>query len=166
MGYSLGLLLGLPLGLLTAQFKSRKVRKQYVTLVWGRPTPPSGTIQTLVGRNPHDRKKMSAKPTTGRPAITHYETVRSFADTSLLRVRIETGRTHQIRVHMAHIGHPVVGDAQYGRARKSHCPLPAARQMLHAEQLAFAHPRTGAPMEFRAPIPEDMRNLLGSLAKL
>jgi 23S rRNA pseudouridine1911/1915/1917 synthase len=148
---------------LSAQFKSREVRKQYAALVWGRPTPERGTIETLVGRSSHDRKKMSAKPASGRPAVTHYETIRKFPEASLLRVRIETGRTHQIRVHMAHIGHPVVGDTQYGRARKTVRPVPAARQMLHAEQLAFAHPRTGQPLEFVAPIPEDMRTLLKQL---
>jgi 23S rRNA pseudouridine1911/1915/1917 synthase len=148
---------------LSAQFKSREVRKQYAALVWGQPVPAQGTIKTLVGRSSHDRKKMSAKPASGRPAITHYETIQKFPEVSLLRVRIETGRTHQIRVHLAHIGHPVVGDTQYGRARKTIRPVPAERQMLHAEQLAFAHPRTGLPLEFKAPIPEDMRTLLKQL---
>jgi 23S rRNA pseudouridine1911/1915/1917 synthase len=148
---------------LAAQFKSREVRKQYAALVWGQPAPASGTIKTLVGRSPHDRKKMSAKPASGRPAVTHYETIQKFPESSLLRVRIETGRTHQIRVHLAHIGHPVVGDAQYGRARTTNRPVHAARQMLHAEQLAFSHPSTGLPMEFRAPIPEDMQALLKQL---
>jgi len=145
---------------LAAQFKSREVRKQYAALVWGRPVPERGTIKTLVGRNPHDRKKMSAKPSSGRPAVTHYETIQKFPDASFLRVHIETGRTHQIRVHLAHIGHPVVGDTQYGRAPKTNQSISAARQMLHAEQLAFTHPRTGRPLEFKAPIPEDMRTLL------
>ena len=149
---------------LVAQFKSREVRKQYAALVWGWPVPEQGTIKTLVGRNPHDRKKMSVRPTSGRPAITHYETIRKFSEASLLRVRIETGRTHQIRVHLAHIGHPVVGDAQYGRARKTNRPVPANRQMLHAEQLAFTHPQTDLPLEFRAPIPEDMKYLMKWLA--
>ena len=145
---------------LAAQFKSREVRKQYAALVWGCPAPESGTIRTMIGRNPHDRKKMSAKPTSGRPAVTHYETVRKFPEASFLRIRIETGRTHQIRVHMAHIGHPVIGDTQYGRARKTNRPIHAARQMLHAEQLAFAHPITGKTLEFTAPIPGDMQTLL------
>jgi 23S rRNA pseudouridine1911/1915/1917 synthase len=149
---------------LAAQFQSRKVQKQYAALVWGRPVPDRGTIQTLVGRNPHNRKKMSVRTASGRAAITHYHTIQKFAEASLLRVRIETGRTHQIRVHLAHIGHPVVGDAQYGRARKTKRSLPANRQMLHAEYLAFAHPRTGLPLEFHAPIPEDMSSLLKRLA--
>jgi 23S rRNA pseudouridine1911/1915/1917 synthase len=149
---------------LAEQFKSRKVRKQYAALVWGWPVPDRGTIETLVGRNPRDRKKMSARPANGRPAITHYETIQRFSGVSLLRIRIETGRTHQIRVHLAHVGHPVVGDAQYGRARKIHGPVTACRQMLHAERLAFTHPRTGVPLEFQAPMPHDMKSLLESLA--
>lgn len=148
---------------LASQFKSREVRKQYAALVWGQPIPERGTIKTLVGRNPHNRKKMSAKPAAGRPAVTHYETVQKSPEASLLRVHIETGRTHQIRVHLAYIGHPVVGDAQYGRARKTDRPVSAGRQMLHAEQLAFTHPRTGQSLEFRAPIPEDMQTLLKQL---
>lgn len=148
---------------LARQFKSRRVRKDYAALVWGRPEPAAGTIRTLVGRNPHDRKKMSARPASGREAVTHYETAKSLGPVSLLRVRIETGRTHQIRVHLAHVGHPVVGDRQYGRARDTELPAPAARQMLHAERLAFRHPRTNEPMEFTAPLPEDMRRLLRAL---
>ncbi len=148
---------------LAAQFKRRQVRKEYVALAWGAPRPPRGTIDTLVGRSPYNRKKMSARPQTGRRAVTHYDTEQAFGEVSLLRLRIETGRTHQIRVHLAHIGHPVVGDTQYGRARKTERPVPATRQMLHAERLAFAHPRTGAALEFSAPLPEDMRGLLAAL---
>ena len=148
---------------LAAQFKGRSVRKEYVALVWGRPRPPSGRIETLVGRNPHDRKKMSASPHSGKPAITNYETLGTFGDVSYLRVHIETGRTHQIRVHLAHIGHPVVGDRQYGGARRAQLPVPAERQMLHAERLAFQHPRTGLELEFVSPLPDDMKNLLAAL---
>jgi len=148
---------------LAAQFKGRSVRKEYVALVWGSPEPPSGRIETLVGRNPHDRKKMSARPLSGKPAVTLYETVSTFGDVSFLRVRIETGRTHQIRVHLAHIGHPVVGDRQYGRPRRTDLPAPAPRQMLHAERLAFRHPRTGEELEFVSPLPDDMKNLLAAL---
>lgn len=148
---------------LAAQFKGRRVTKQYAAIVWGCPRPPSGTIDTLVGRDPRNRKKMSARPRSGRRAVTHYEVVEAHADASLLRVRIETGRTHQIRVHLAHIGHPVVGDTQYGRARVSKTGIAATRQMLHAEQLAFAHPRTGRELEFRAPMPDDMARFLRAL---
>ena len=148
---------------LAAQFKQRKVRKQYVALAWGCPRPETGTIETLVGRDPHNRKKMSARPRSGRSAVTHYRVVEKYAECSLLRLEIETGRTHQIRVHLAHIGHPVVGDTQYGRARTGKRAVHASRQMLHAEHLAFSHPRTGETMEFRAPIPEDMAALIRAL---
>lgn len=147
---------------LVDQFKQGQVRKEYLALVCGKPVPASGTVKTLIGRSPHDRKKMSAKPATGRMAVTHYQTQESWKEVSLLRVRIETGRTHQIRVHVAHIGHPVAGDRQYGR-RQPALPAPVTRQMLHAETLAFRHPRTGKPLEFRAPLPADMKSLLDFL---
>ena len=118
----------------------------------------------MIGRSLRDRKKMSTRTAAGRQAITHYETIHNYTDVSLLRLRIETGRTHQIRVHMAHLGHPVVGDTQYGRARKNQLPAPASRQMLHAERIAFEHPRTGKALEFTAPIPRDMQDLIDVLA--
>ena len=148
---------------LKEQFHEREVRKQYVALVWGEPEPLCGRIETLVGRHPHDRKRMSARVLSGRRAVTHYATVERLGPATLVRLRIETGRTHQIRVHMAHIGHPVVGDAVYGRARKDPLPLAPARQMLHAERLAFAHPRTGEELEFEAPWPDDFRALIQAL---
>ena len=150
---------------LAAQFKTHRIRKEYLALVWGRPLPASGTIDTLIGRSLRNRKKMSTRTAAGRRAVTHYTTVRAFAAVSLLRLRIETGRTHQIRVHMAHLGHPVVGDTQYGRARKNLLPAPASRQMLHAERIAFEHPRTGKALEFTAPIPGDMQELIEALGK-
>ncbi|MBN1267996.1 MAG: RluA family pseudouridine synthase [Kiritimatiellae bacterium] len=146
---------------LVAQFKAHAVKKQYLALVWGRPQPPGGAIRTLVGRSVHNRKKMSARPARGREAVTHYRTIEAFKDVSLLSITIETGRTHQIRVHMAHLGHPVVGDRQYGRARQQ--VLPAPRQMLHAERLAFQHPRSGEQVELTAAVPEDMQTLLLAL---
>jgi 23S rRNA pseudouridine1911/1915/1917 synthase len=149
---------------LAAQFKNREVCKEYLALVWGQPVPAEDTIETLVGRHPRHRKKMSAQPRAGRPAVTHYETVQPLGPATLLRVRIETGHTHQIRVHMAHRGHPVVGDTQYGRARPGWLNAPAPRQMLHAERLSFRHPATGADLEFRAPLPPDMRDMLRALS--
>jgi len=145
---------------LAEQFKHHTVKKEYLALVWGKPVPAEGTIETDIGRSAHNRKKMSAKPRSGRHAVTHYSTIESFSETTLLRVRIETGRTHQIRVHLAHIGHPVVGDKQYGRARKMRQPIPIKRQMLHAERLTIEHPRTGKQLKFEAPIPEDMREVV------
>ena len=151
---------------LVAQFKQRRVRKEYLAVVWGVPHPASGRAETLIGRSSHDRKKMSATPATGRPAITLYETVEPFGAASVLRVRIETGRTHQIRVHMAWLGHPVIGDAQYGRKRGDALPVdPPQRQMLHAARLELDHPRTGQRMTFAAPPPEDMREFMDALRK-
>ena len=147
---------------LMRQFKGRQVRKEYLAAVRGRLSPSSGRIQTLIGRSEHDRKKMTARPRRGREAVTEYDTVEAWADASLVRVRIETGRTHQIRVHMSHLGHAVLGDAQYGRRRRED-PASIARQMLHAARIAFAHPRTGKPMEFEAPLPDDMRHALEAL---
>jgi 23S rRNA pseudouridine1911/1915/1917 synthase len=149
---------------LVNQFRHRHVTKEYLALVWGTPLPPSGRAETLIGRHPRDRKKMSATPASGRPALTSYETAETFHDTALLRVKIETGRTHQIRVHMAFLGHPIVGDPQYGRRSETRLPLPLpSRQMLHAARLTLLHPRTATPMTFEAPLPPDMATLISSL---
>ncbi len=151
---------------LVEAFKARAVRKEYAAMVWGTLAPPSGRAETLIGRSPRDRKKMSATPASGRPAVTLYETTETLGPVSLLRIRIETGRTHQIRVHMAWLGHPVVGDVQYGRQPAGRLPGPLpARQMLHSERLSLAHPRTGKALTFTAPLPEDMRLLLESLRR-
>ncbi len=151
---------------LTRQFRARIVRKEYRALVWGIPEPPVGRIETLIGRSPGNRKKMSARVESGRRAVTHYERMESYGKVSLLSLRIETGRTHQIRVHMAHIGHPVVGDPMYGRGRHEELPAPPVRQMLHAVTLAFDHPRTGQRLEFTAPLPPDMRAMIVALREV
>jgi 23S rRNA pseudouridine1911/1915/1917 synthase len=148
---------------LVAQFKARQVAKNYLALVWGKPTPAAGSIETLIGRHSRVRKLMSARPRKGRPALTHYETLKTFGDLALLKVHIVTGRTHQIRVHMAHLGHPVVGDRQYGPRSRKELPAPAPRQMLHAERLELNHPTTGKRLTFTAPIPADMDALLKAL---
>ena len=149
---------------LVNQFRNRQVTKEYLALVWGHLNPLAGRAETLIGRNPHDRKKMCTRPDIGREAVTIYETVKTFAATSLVKVRIETGRTHQIRVHMAHLGHSVVGDPQYGRSRPGVLPVPVPeRQMLHAARLTFIHPRTGKPMVFDAPLPGEMSGLIAAL---
>ena len=148
---------------LAGQFKGRTVRKFYQALVWGHPRPSDGTIETLVGRSTGNRKKMSARPRAGRPAVTHYTVAQAYSGVSLLDVRIETGRTHQIRVHLAHIGYPVVGDRTYGRGKRPELPAPALRQMLHARTLSFTHPDTGQSLEFEAPLPPDFRSLLSAL---
>ena len=140
---------------LVAQFSAHTVEKEYLALVWGAPKKSSGIIDLPIGRHPVHRKKMAVTE-KGRPAVTRYETLAAGPLAALLRVRIETGRTHQIRVHLAHLGHPVVGDATYGRARHG-LPegLSLPRQMLHARLLKIAHPRDGRPLEFTAPPPPD-----------
>jgi len=147
---------------LSAQFRDGRVRKQYYAIVRGVP-PHKGTVDTLIGRNPLSRKKMSTRVTRGRRAITHYELVESLGRHALLAVRIETGRTHQIRVHLAHIGHPVAGDSQYGRMPAGTFPVTVRRQMLHAALLELVHPRTGRTMKFESPLPEDFRHVLNAL---
>jgi len=147
------------------QFSGRKVEKEYLAIVRGGPRPRSGRIETLIGRSAGNRKKMSANPISGRTAITVYETLRTFGGMSLLKVKLETGRTHQIRVHLAHIGHSVVGDADYGRQKKIELPVKAGRQMLHAARLAFSHPSTGKRVEFVAPVPDDMQKLIDAMER-
>ena len=140
---------------LVAQFAGRTTRKEYLALVWGIPAKPRGEINQPIGRHPVHRKKM-AVTAKGRAALTRYEVMGTGPRAALLRLEIETGRTHQIRVHLAHLGHPVVGDATYGRARSLPPDAPPiTRQMLHAHQLHITHPRTHAPLVFTAPPPAD-----------
>ncbi len=144
---------------LQRQFKARETDKEYLALVWGRP-PQSGRIVNEIGRHRSHRKKMAVLREGGREAVSNYKTLESFDEMTLVQVKIETGRTHQIRVHMAHLGHPVVGDSVYGRARKHRLPAPPARQMLHAARLEFTHPELGKRLSFEAPLFEDMDLLL------
>lgn len=148
---------------LVEMFKERSVRKEYVAIVFGRPEPERGVVRTLIGRSKSHRQKMSAKTEHGRMAITQYEVKESDGRVSLVRLRIETGRTHQIRVHMTHIGHPIVGDAMYGSRKLDSANLGALRQMLHAETLALEHPITGQELEFFAPMPGDMRKIVARI---
>ncbi len=145
---------------LVNQFKTRAVHKEYLAIVQGHIEPESGEVETLVGRSPGNRKKMSAHPEHGRQAVTRYETVERFKDASLVRMTIETGRTHQIRVHMTYLGHPVYGDRTYGKAGRKDAAIAVDRQMLHSERLSLTHPITLEPIEFRAPMPDDMRELI------
>ena len=149
---------------LQRQFKARETEKEYRALVWGHP-PADGRIETLHGRHPIHRQKMAVLKEGGRPAISNYSVLETFSETALVEVKIETGRTHQIRVHMAHLGHPIVGDTVYGRARKNRLPVEAPRQMLHAARLAFTHPVSGKRLSFEAPLLDDMRRLLNELRK-
>ncbi len=148
---------------LAAQFKAGGVSKRYTALVRGVPARSTGRVETLIGRSAHDRKKMSARPASGRPALTTWTVEERFAGAARLAVRIATGRTHQIRVHLAHIGHPVLGDCQYGRRPTVPGVAAAPRQMLHATELAFTHPRTGERVQFEAPLPPDMEAVLAAL---
>lgn len=152
---------------LAHQFKDRATKKEYIALAWGTPRHATGTIHTRIGRSTRDRKKMAAFPigapddeAHGKEAVSHYEAIETLGPATLLRVRIETGRTHQIRVHLAHINHPVVGDTVYGGARPE---LRAKRQMLHAERLTITHPRTKEAQTFVAPLPADFLALINQL---
>jgi 23S rRNA pseudouridine1911/1915/1917 synthase len=137
----------------------RLVRREYTAIVHGRVRRAAGTIDAPIGRDPRHRTRM-AVVAAGRRAVTHFRVAETFADASLLEVRLDTGRTHQIRVHCASIGHPVIGDPVYGRGVPSRG---LARQALHAGRLSFPHPTTGAVMAFESPLPEDLRALVRRL---
>ncbi len=138
-------------------FQTGGITKEYLALVHGVPPSLSGTVCTLIGRHPAQRKMMAVVARNGKQAVTHYAVEKRLGDITLVRCRIETGRTHQIRVHMQSLGCPVVGDAVYGRrAADNRLPHAPERQMLHAAHLAFAHPVTGVAMDFTAPLPEDI----------
>lgn len=139
-------------------FQTGRVRKEYFAWVHGAPPLDSGTVDTLIGRHPVLRQKMAVVEKNGKRAVTHYEVAGRRGGLTLLRCRIETGRTHQIRVHVKYLGCPVAGDALYGRpAADRLLDPPPRRQLLHAFRLAFPHPVTGVPMDFEAPPPPDFR---------
>ncbi len=148
---------------LVEQFAKRQVHKVYLAIVAGCPAEPSGIIDTLIGRHPVHRKKMAVLERGGRTAISEYEVAEVFKKAALLRVVIKTGRTHQIRVHMAHMGCPVIGDAVYGGKKAQMEGV--TRQCLHASQLTITHPLTSEILQFDAPMPEDMKNILATLRK-
>ncbi len=143
------------LATLGAQFRRREIEKQYLAFVWGRVRTASGVISQPIGRNPVHRMRMAVRQ-GGREAYTRFQVVERFADVSVLRLWPRTGRTHQLRVHLAAIGHPIVGDAVYGGARPRHGRTPLARQALHAEQITLHHPHTHERVTFIAPLPHDM----------
>lgn len=168
---------------LAAQFATHSIERAYQAVVWGWPQPAAGTITGAIGRSPRDRKKMALLAQGGKAAVTHYRTLRRFGDhgglavdqiASLVECRLETGRTHQIRVHFASRGHPLVGDPVYGSglerlrrlAAARGVPLPIARQALHAGRLGFVHPITGERLCFESLIPKDFRMLLDFLERL
>ncbi|HET6548697.1 MAG TPA: RluA family pseudouridine synthase [Solirubrobacter sp.] len=137
---------------LQAALRAREITREYVALVEGRPPARSGTIDAPLGRDRRVRTRISTDTDDPHPAITHFQTERALGEDTLLRVRLETGRTHQIRAHLLAIGHPVAGDPEYGHAGRHGL----SRQFLHAERLAFDHPETGASVDVRAPLPEDL----------
>lgn len=144
---------------LVAQLAGRTVDRRYVALVWGCPQPPQGMVDAPVGRARRDPTRMAVS-SAGRPARTRYGVERAFAEpapAALVECRLETGRTHQIRVHLAAIGHPVVGDARYGGQRGS---VVAPRPCLHARQLGFDHPVSGERMAFESPLPADVADVV------
>lgn len=158
---------------LAAQFADHTITRRYLAVCAGHPRPADGTVAGRIRPSDANRKKMAALPpgaARGKHAVTHYRTLEKFSDSSLLECRLETGRTHQVRVHCASIGHPLLGDPLYGRTpaslRTLLRDLGFARQALHAATLGFTHPVTGARHEFHADLPPDMRELIDQLVCL
>ena len=157
---------------LVSQLQTRTMSRVYEAVVKGE-IPPAGTVDAAIDRNPRDRKKMAVIK-SGRPAISHYRLMQRLPGTSHVEVSLESGRTHQIRVHMTHIGYPIVGDLLYGRGPVKRKGLPASaieaingfpRQALHARRLKLVHPNSGDECEFQAPLAEDISTLIRTLAR-
>ena len=148
--------------ILAEQLKEHSITRRYHAIVHGNLKDDHGTVDAPIGRHPTDRKKMSTKAPNARSAVTHYSVLERFGDYTYIECELETGRTHQIRVHMSSIGHPILGDPVYGPAR---CPYKLQGQTLHAKILGINHPSTGAYMEFDAPLPEYFVKLLDVLRK-
>ena len=148
---------------LADQLKEHSITRKYRALVHGNLKEDEGMVEGPIGRHPTDRKKMAINHKNGKPAVTHYKVLERFGSYTFIECQLETGRTHQIRVHMASIGHPLVGDVTYGPAK---CPFKHLQgQCLHAMVLGFIHPRTGEYIEFSAPLPEYFTDLLENLRK-
>jgi len=156
---------------LSRSFALREVEKRYVALVWGRLDPPEGTVDRKIGRSRTHRTRMSVSATRGRTAVTHYRTRNTLTGFTLLTIEIETGRTHQIRVHLQSLHHPVVGDSRYGGRGWNQVLDPIRRKALkefdrlalHASELAFPHPATGENLRFHAELPSDFQELVSVL---
>ncbi len=157
---------------LTKQFKNRTVKKVYRAIVYGTVSVVEGLIDSEIGRHPSERKRMSTRTRKGRPAITRWEKVEEFDGATLLEIFPQTGRTHQIRVHLSSIGHPILGDPLYGRKGRPgaihdpvlrKCVKRLNRQALHAQRLEFIHPRTRERVQFVSPMPRDMEEVLRCL---
>ncbi|AZI38291.1 RluA family pseudouridine synthase [Caenibius tardaugens NBRC 16725] len=152
---------------LARQFADHSIERAYLAVVNGHPVPPAGTVKARIGRSDSNRKKMAVLPDTasrGKHAVTHYKTLKTLKNCALIECRLETGRTHQVRVHMASIGHALLGDPTYGRPNSKLKPLLTAlqfrRQALHAAVLGFIHPVLGTTVRFESPLPADMRELI------
>ena len=150
---------------LAAQFKAHSIDREYRALVRGAPRADEGCVRAPIGRHPVDRKRFSTRARIGRAAVTHWSVERRLGAHTLLRVRLETGRTHQIRVHLASVGLPIAGDPVYGASRRGNTPPGLERPALHAALLGFDHPRSGERMRFESPLPEDLERVLAELAR-
>ena len=147
---------------LAEQLKEHSITRKYRAIVCGNLKEDEGTVDAPLGRHPQDRKKMAIVRSGGKRAVTHYRVLERFGNYTYIECQLETGRTHQIRVHMASLGHPLLGDEIYGRAKS---PFKLEGQTLHAMVLGFIHPTTGEYMEFEAPLPEYFEKLLEKLRK-
>lgn len=143
---------------LVEMFQSKNMKKTYIAICKGNFSQKSGRIENLIGRDPYERKRMAVVETNGKPAITNYEVIDEVQDFSLMKVNIETGRTHQIRVHMKFLNHPILGDSTYGSPSKL-----AERQMLHAYMLEFIHPVTKESIKVKGKLPGDFENIIKKL---
>ena len=148
---------------LASQLKDHTMARTYECIVCGSFREDSGTVDAPIGRHPSDRKKMAVTPRNSKNAVTHWEVIKRYRGYTHVRCRLETGRTHQIRVHMASIGHPILGDTVYGHNKKE---LGQDTQCLHAGALSFRHPRDGRPVMVFAPLPEYFREVLDKLEKM
>jgi 23S rRNA pseudouridine1911/1915/1917 synthase len=155
---------------LGAAFKAHDVERVYEAFVVGKPPGPGGRVDTMYGRDPHDRKKFSSRVRTGKRAVTNWKVVETFPGAARIEARLETGRTHQVRVHLAALGCPLLGDKTYGRTPREPSLRPIAealgRQALHARTLGFVHPATGKKMSFASELPADMSAALAALRVL
>ena len=164
---------------LTEQFAARAIDRAYLAICWGAPRPRSGLIEGNIGRSKSNRQKMAVLAQSGKPARTDYQVLKTFGPltepiAAMVECRLQTGRTHQIRVHMTHIGHPLIGDPLYGRGRRKNALPEAAssaidelgRQALHAKTLGFDHPETGKHLTFESKLPSDIASLIDQLARL
>jgi 23S rRNA pseudouridine1911/1915/1917 synthase len=153
---------------LSKLFAAHDIERRYLAVVMGQPAPPAGIIRTQIGRSTSDRKKMAVLPDgKGKHAVTHFRLIELLRNSSLIECRLETGRTHQVRVHMAHIGHPLIGDSTYNIRQKAFKFGPNqsdfTRQALHAASLGFIHPVTGENLGFECVLPDDIQALLSAL---